>query len=93
MNKRNITRARNKIDKIDNKIFDLIKKRTKVVKYMLKQKKFKKDIVDKKRENKILKKIKMKSIKNKVDTSITLRIWKSIILSYTEYQKETFRRK
>ena len=93
MNKRNITRARNKIDKIDNKIFDLIKKRTEVVKYMLKQKKFKKDIVDKKRENKILKKIKMKSIKNKVDTSITLRIWKSIILSYTEYQKETFRRK
>ena len=93
MNKKNITKARNKIDKIDNKIFDLIKKRTKVVKYMLKQKKFKKDIVDKKRENKILKKIKMKSIKNKVDTSITLRIWKSIILSYTEYQKETFRRK
>ena len=93
MNKRNITRARNKIDKIDNKIFDLIKKRTKVVKYMLSQKKFKKDIVDKSRENKILKKIKIKSIKNKVDTNITSLIWRAIILSYTKYQKKNFKKK
>ena len=41
MNKKNITNARSKIDKIDNKIFDLIKKRTEIVKYMLSQKKFK----------------------------------------------------
>ena len=93
MNKRNITRARNKIDKINNKIFDLIKKRTKVVKYMLSQKKFKKDIVDKSRENKILKKIKIKSIKNKVDTNITSLIWRAIILSYTKYQKKNFKKK
>ncbi len=88
MRKKNIIKARNKIDKIDNKIFDLIKKRTEIVKYMLSQKKFKKDIVDQKRENEILEKIKAKSIKNKVDLNITSRIWKSIILSYTEYQKK-----
>jgi len=93
MNKKNITNARSKIDKIDNKIFDLIKKRTEIVKYMLSQKKFKKDIVDKNRENKILKRIKLKSIKNKVDTNITNFIWKSIILSYTKYQKKKFRKK
>lgn len=93
MNKKNITNARSKIDKIDNKIFDLIKKRTEIVKYMLSQKKFKKDIVDKNRENKILKRIKLKSIKNKVDTNITNFIWKSIILSYTKYQKKNFRKK
>ena len=92
MRKKNIIKARNKIDKIDNKIFDLIKKRTEIVKYMLSQKKFKKDIVDKKRENEILEKIKAKSIKNKVDLNITSRIWKSIILSYTEYQKKKFER-
>ncbi len=93
MRKKNIIKARNKIDKIDNKIFDLIKKRTEIVKYMLSQKKFKKDIVDQKRENEILEKIKAKSIKNKVDLNITSRIWKSIILSYTEYQKKKFKRK
>ena len=38
MNKKNITNARSKIDKIDKKIFDLIKKRTEIVKYMLSQK-------------------------------------------------------
>ena len=33
--------ARKKIDKLDNNIFNLIKKRTQVVKYMLSLKKFK----------------------------------------------------
>ena len=47
--------ARKKIDKLDNKIFYLIKRRTQVVKYMLSLKKFKKQIVDHKRNNEILK--------------------------------------
>ena len=63
MKKNKLKLARNKVDKLDQKIFNLIKKRTQIVKYMLSLKKFKNEIVDKKRNNEILKKIKNKSIK------------------------------
>jgi chorismate mutase len=84
---------RKKIDIIDNAIFNLIKKRTKIVKNMLYLKKNKKDIVDKKRMNLIFKNIKRKSIKNNIDPKITIKIWKSIIWSYIEYQKRNFKKK
>ena len=85
--------ARKKIDKLDNKIFYLIKRRTQVVKYMLGLKKFKKQIVDHKRNNEILKKIRNKSIKNDIDPKITIRIWKSIIWSYVDFQRRNFKKK
>ena len=85
--KKKLLRYRKKIDTIDNAIFQLIKKRTKIVKYMVTLKQNKKEIVDKKRMNLIFAKIKRKSIKNKIDPKITNKIWKSIILSYIEYQK------
>ena len=85
--------ARKKIDKLDNNIFNLIKKRTQIVKYMLSLKKFKKQIVDQKRINKILKNIKDKSIKNGIDPKITIRIWKSMIWSHVDYQRKNFRKK
>ena len=65
MSKKNLYKYRNQIDKLDNKIFILIKKRTHVVKHILSLKKFKNQIIDRKRINEILKKIKKKSIKNK----------------------------
>ena len=93
MNKKKLIIARNRIDKIDEKIFQLIKKRTIVVKYMMRVKKFKKQIVDHKRINEILKKIKVKSVKNKIDTKLTKRIWKSMIWSYVDFQKRNFNKK
>ena len=39
MNKKKLEIARKKIDKIDNKIFNLIKKRTQIVRHMLSLKK------------------------------------------------------
>ena len=93
MNKKKLLLARNKIDLLDTKIFYLIKKRTKIVKYMLSQKKFKKQIVDYKRIKKILKKIENKSIKNGIDPKITSRIWKSMIWSYIDFQRRNFKRK
>ena len=60
---------------------------------MLILKKSKKDIVDHKRINEILKKIKNKSIKNKIDHKIATKIWKSIIWSYVDYQKRKFKKK
>ena len=85
--------ARKRIDKLDNNIFNLIKKRTQIVKYMLSLKKFKKQIIDHKRINKILKNIRNKSIKNNIDPRITNKIWKSMIWSYVDYQKRNFRKK
>ena len=93
MNKKKIQVARNKIDRLDKKILYLIKKRTAIVKYMLKLKGFKNQIVDHKRNKQILKKIKNKSIKNGIDPKITTRIWKSIIWSYVDYQRRNFKKK
>ena len=85
--------ARNQIDQLDNEIFYLIKKRTAIVKYMLSLKVFKNQIVDHKRIKEILRKIKNKSIKNKIDTKITRRIWKSLIWSYVDFQRRNFKKK
>ena len=93
MNKKKLKLARKKVHQLDHKIFNLIKKRTQIVKYMLSLKKFKKEIIDHKRNNEILKKIKNKSIRNNIDTNITGRIWKAIIWSYVDFQKRNFRKK
>ena len=88
MDKKKLKIARRKIDQIDNKIFYLIKKRTLIVKHMIKIKKFKSQIVDKKRINEIIKKVRNKSITNKIDPQITTRIWKTIISSYIIFQRK-----
>tara|TARA_Y100000590_G_scaffold166031_1_gene190121 strand:+ start:2178 stop:2459 length:282 start_codon:yes stop_codon:yes gene_type:complete len=90
MNKKKLNIARKKIDKIDQKILNLIKRRTMIVNHMLSLKKYKNQIIDHKRINEILKKIKKKSIKNKIDPKITQRIWKEMIWSYVDYQKRKF---
>ena len=93
MFKKKLKLARNKIDKLDNDIFNLIKKRTQVVKYMMRLKTYKTQIVDYKRINEILKKIRYKSIKNHMDPKITHRIWKAIIWSYVAFQQRNFNKK
>ena len=92
-NKKKLIKARNKIDKLDKAIFNLIKKRTNVVKYMLSLKKFKKEIVDHKRINEILKKIKEDSIRNSIDHRVTIRIWRSMIWGYVDFQRRNFKKK
>ena len=93
MDKKKLNIARNKIDYIDRKIFNLIKKRTKIVKQMLKLKKHKNQIIDHKRINEILRTIRKRSIKNGIDPQITRKIWKSIIWSYVSFQKKIFKKK
>ena len=93
MDKKKLKKARIKVDQLDQKIFNLIKKRTHIVKHMMSLKKSKSEIIDYKRINAILKKIKNKSLKNNVDPKITIRIWKSIIWSYIDFQKRNFNKK
>ena len=92
MNRR-LKKERKKIDKIDQQIFQLIKRRTIVVKKMLSFKKYKHEIIDHKRNKEILYKLKRKSLLNKVDPKITKRIWKSIIFSYIDFQRRNFKKK
>ena len=93
MNKRKLIIARKKIDSLDKEIFKLIKSRTLVVNQMLKIKDHKSQIIDKKKINQILRKIKKKSIANNIDPTITKKIWKSMIWSYVDYQKRNFSKK
>ena len=62
-NKKKLFLLRKKLDLIDNKMLNLLKIRTNYVKRVLSLKEFKKEIIDKKRINKILRIIKVKSIK------------------------------
>ena len=93
MDKNKLKLARNKVDQLDRELFNLIKKRTQIVKYMLSLKKFRKEIVDHKRNKEIFKKIKTKSIKNGIDPKITRRIWKAMIWSYVDFQRRNFRKR
>ncbi len=92
-NKKKLDIIRIKLDKLDNKLLSLIKYRTRLVKEVLKLKEFKKEIVDKKRINFILKKIKAKSFKQGIDPKITNRIWKNMIWSYIDYERRNFKKK
>ena len=92
-NKKKLDLIRVKLDKLDNKLLSLIKYRTNLVKEVLKLKEFKKEIVDRRRINFILKKINSKSKKLKIDPKITNRIWKNMILSYIDYEKRNFTKK
>ena len=74
-------------------MLNIIKKRTNLVNQVIKTKKSKKEIVDKRRIKKILKNIKKLSKKKNIDTRITQRIWMSMINSYIEYERKNFKKK
>ena len=90
---KNIIKLIKKLDILDNSFLKLIKKRTYLVKQVLKNKRFKKDIVDKKRISIILKKISSKSKKNRIDPKITVKIWTAMIKAYIDYELRNFKNK
>ena len=93
MKNKNIITVRKKLDNLDNKLLDIIKKRAKLVDIVIKNKKYKKDIVDKKRISLILRNIYKKSKRNNIDPKITEKIWKSMIRAYIDYEYRNFDRK
>ena len=88
-----ILKIRKKLDLLDNNLLDLIKKRTYLVNGVLKNKKFKKEIVDKKRILIILKNIQKKYKKKKIDPIVTKKIWKSMINAFIDYEFRNFKKK
>ena len=93
LKKKKLNIIRKRLDTLDNSLIKLIKKRTALVKNVLKLKEYKNEIVDQKRINKILNNIKEKSIRNKIDPKITKRIWINMIYAYIDFEKRNFKKK
>ena len=83
---------RKKLDNLDNQFLSLIKKRTLLVNQVLLTKKYKNQIIDKKRIKRILANIKSKSKKKNIDIQITNEIWKSMIKAYIKYEFRNFKK-
>ena len=93
LKKNKLNQLRTKLDKLDNSLIKIIKKRTGLVEKVLSLKEYKSQIVDNKRIKKILKNIRQKSLKNKIDPKITKRIWINMIYAYIDYEKRNFKKK
>ncbi len=93
LKRKKLNKIRIKLDKLDNSFIKLIKKRTILVKKVLKLKEKKSQIVDQKRIKLILKNIKKKSLKNKIDPKITHRIWQNMIFAYIDFERRNFKKK
>ena len=92
-NKKKLIILRKKLDAVDNKLLNLLKIRANHVKKVLSLKEFKKEIIDKKRINLILKNIRSKSIKKGIDPKISNRIWKNMIYAFIEYEYRNFNKR
>tara|TARA_B100001029_G_C15057697_1_gene455736 strand:+ start:1423 stop:1701 length:279 start_codon:yes stop_codon:yes gene_type:complete len=92
MTNKKILKLRKKLDKLDNLMLSLIKKRSLLVDQVLKNKTFKKDIVDKKRISIILRNISRKSKEKNIDPKITRKIWYSMIRAFIEYEFRNFKK-
>ena len=93
LKKKELLKIRSELDKLDDILIRIIKKRTFLVKKVLDLKDKKNQIVDKKRIKKILSNIKKKSLKNRIDPKITNKIWKSMISAYIDFEKRNFKKK
>ena len=93
LKRKKLSKIRSQLDKLDNSLIKLIKIRTNLVKKVLALKEKKNQIVDQKRINSILNKIRKKSLKNNIDPKITNRIWKNMIWSYIDFERRNFKKK
>ena len=93
MKNNNIIKLRKKLDLLDNKFLNLIKRRSILVDKILKQKISKNQIINRKRIKIILKNIRKKSLIKKIDKNLTERIWKTLIKESINYEFRNFKKK
>ena len=91
--RKKLSKIRFELDKLDNTLIKVIKRRTSLVKKVLALKEKKSQIVDQKRIKTILVNIRKKSLKNNIDPKITNKIWKNMISAYIDYERRNFRKK
>ena len=92
-NRKKLEKIRKKLDRLDNEFLRLIKIRTDLVNKVTKLKEFKGEIVDTKRIKKILFNIRRKSLKKKIDSTVTKKVWKNMILTYINHERKNFKKK
>ena len=93
MKNQKIKKTRRKLDRLDDKMLNIIKKRSLLVDQILSNKTKKNQIVDKKRIKAIFKDIRKKSLRKKIDPDITKNIWKSMVRSFIKYEYKNFDKK
>ena len=93
MKNNSIIKLRKKLDLLDDKFLNLIKKRSILVDKILRQKTSKNQIIDRKRIKTILKNIRKKSLIKKIDKNLAEKIWKSIIKETINYEFKNFKKK
>ena len=91
--RKELSKIRSKLDRLDNALIKIIKKRTNLVNKVLSLKEKKNQIVDYKRIKTILKNIRIKSLRNNIDPKITHRIWKNMISAYIDFERRNFKKK
>ena len=87
-----IYEVRKNIDNVDERLVQLISEREFYVKEALKFKLNKKQIIDKKRINIVLKRIKKLSKKNNVNSLIVERLWKLMIKNFIILENKLFKK-
>ena len=93
LKKKKLSKIRSELDKLDNKLILIIKKRTNLVKKVLALKDKKSQIVDQQRIKLILRNIRKKSVKNNIDPKITNKIWRNMISAYIDFERRNFNKK
>ena len=93
MKNKKINLIRKKLDLLDLKMLNIVKKRSLLVNKILSEKKYKNQIIDIKRIKIILSKIKIESKQRKIDPKITKNIWKAMIKSFIDYEFRNFKKK
>ena len=93
MKNNNIIKVRKKLDLLDSKFLNLIKRRSILVNRVLRQKTSKNQIIDRKRIKTILKNIRKKSLIKKIDKNLTERIWKAMVKGTISYEFKNFKKK
>jgi len=93
LKRKKLDKIRIELDKLDNSLIKIIRKRTNLVKKVLSLKEKKSQIIDQKRILFILKNIRKKSLKNNIDPKITQKIWKNMISAYIDFEKRNFKKK
>ena len=93
LKRKKLSKIRLELDKLDDSLIKILKKRTNLVKKVLAIKEKKNQIVDQKRIKMILRNIKKKSLRNKIDPKITNKIWKNMISAYIDFEKRNFNKK
>ena len=91
--RKELSKIRSKLDKLDDTLIKVIKKRTNLVKKVLALKEKKNQIVDNKRIKTILANIRKKSLANNIDPKITKKIWKNMISAFIDFERRNFKKK